>query len=712
MSQLTLSLLGSFQACRDEQPIRGFRSQKVRGLLTYLAVEGERPHTRAALAAFLWPDAPGSTAFNYLRSALANLRQLLGDRAPGAAGQPQFLLITRETLQLNPAAAIWLDTTAFAALDGERPGQQALESALALYRGPFLDGFRCDDSPAFAEWLLITREHFSHMALAVLQQLAALAIEQHRYAAAEEYCRRWLALEPWDETAHRQLMATLALSGNRGAALAHYQSCRSLLVQELGVEPAAETAALYARILSGQAAPEAGAAVGPAGVSLLAGQGQETPAPFVAREAELAQLDRLLALTLEGAGRVAFVEGDAGSGKTSLLHTFARRAAQRQPSIVIAEGHCSDCAGCGDPYLPFREIIRLLAGKQGAAPKACSAIEPWQWRQSSVAGQPALPAAGSAAPMQSDLFEQVTLFLQEMAQQQPLLLLLDDLQWADRGTISLLFHLSRQLPGSRILLVGAYRPEDVAQDQDRQRSPLMLVAHEVQRSSGDLPINLNRVDGRALIDALLDSELNRLGETFRATLYRHTEGQALFTVEILRAMKERGDLVQDAGGAWIERAPPDWQCLPPRIEAVVAERIERLPRRLRSLLEAASVQGEVFSLEALALQARLPLAQLAWWFGELLSRQHGLVRAESNADASATPGAQPLACYRFTYSLYQTYLYERLDPVRRASLHREVAEALDRLHATAADAAAVRLAWHREQERSSPVPSTDQPSTH
>jgi DNA-binding SARP family transcriptional activator/tetratricopeptide (TPR) repeat protein len=717
MSQLALSLLGSFQARLDERPITGFRSHKTRCLLTYLAVEAGRPHARAALAALLWPDTPGSTALNYLRSALANLRELLGDEAAAKTGHPPCFLVTRETLQLNPAADVRLDIAALTTLAGNPLDQGALEGALALYRGPFLEGFAGDDGPAFAEWLLITREHYSRMALAVLQQLAALAFDQHRYIIAVEYCRRWLALEPWDEAAHRQLMAALALDGNRNAALAHYAACRNLLAQELGVEPSPPTTALYWRIRSGAIAPartvdtvqlaDATPSVPLTTIPRFCAPGQEDLSHFVAREAELARLDQQLDLMLAGAGQVIFVQGDAGSGKTALLHAFGRRAARRHAGIALAEGRCSDCAGYGDFCLPFREIARLLASREEAAGPSRGGLNNWPHLvdgayAGTVAGdgEAAASPAGSAAQAQSDFFEQVTLFLQEIAQQRPLLLLLDDLQWADRGTISLLFHLGRYLSGSRILLVGAYRPEDVAQRQDRQRRPLTLVVHEMQRNSGVPPIDLNQVDGCAFVDALLDGEPNCLGEAFRATLYQHTEGHALFTVELLRAMKERGDLVQNTNGAWVAWAEPNWQSLPPRVEAVIAERIERLPRRLRSLLDAASVEGDVFSLQMLAEQTHLQPAQLAWWLGELLCRQHGLICVDARSPIATENIAalgQPPTRYRFAHSLYRAYLYGQMDAVRRACLHRDAAEALERLHAPAAEEVAVPLAWHFEQ---------------
>ncbi len=139
--------------------------------------------------------------------------------------------------------------------------------------------------------------------------------------------------------------------------------------------------------------------------------------------------------------------------------------------------------------------------------------------------------------------------LQTLARRHPLFLVLDDLQWADAGSISLLFHLGRRLAGSRILVAAAYRPDAITPQLQNERHPLELVVNELQRISGQPPIDLDACEGRQFVEALLDTESNRLGASFREQLVRHTEGNPLFTVELLRGLKEQGDLVRDADDA-------------------------------------------------------------------------------------------------------------------------------------------------------------------
>jgi predicted ATPase len=232
------------------------------------------------------------------------------------------------------------------------------------------------------------------------------------------------------------------------------------------------------------------------------------PQVFVSRNKELDRLGELLSRALEGHGQVAFVTGEAGFGKTSLTLEFARRAQQQNQDLLVAIGDCNSQTGIGDPYLPFRELLRMLTGEfadrvaSGAttqenanrlrdflriskavvgevAPDLIDLIVPGAGLATKagviIAGNrkrgpssSSLRAAGAsfadASPMaeQGRIFEQVTAVLVAMAAKRPLILVLDDLQWIDDSSASLMFHLARRIEGSRILIVGTYRPEDVA----------------------------------------------------------------------------------------------------------------------------------------------------------------------------------------------------------------------------------------------------------
>lgn len=768
MARLSVSLLGPFRVSLAGAPVSSFKCNKVRALLAYLAVERDRPRSRQVLAGLLWPDWPGRDALSNLRYALSDLRKVIGDRAPadGPDEQPPVLLVTRDTLQLNPRSDTWVDVVAFARLvatdDTDPRLLNRLERAVALYRGSFLEGFSVEDSAPFEEWALFTREQMSRQLSAALHRLAAAYEEQSEYEQMQAHAWRQLEVEPWDEVAHRQVMRALALQRQRSAALAHYETCRRLLAEELGVEPGRETMKLYEQIRDGTlstggegprskepfAPAPASWPTTPSGIlpAFLREEGAvEVDRPvFVARKRELAQLHAYLDRALSGQGRVVFVTGDVGSGKTALTEAFTRRAQDAHADLIVASGGCNAYTGVGDPYLPFRQMLGLLTGDVEARwaagvitrdharrlwntlPFAAQALvehapdlidtfvlrgsllerarlvgtgadgsrADWLIRlEDLLRRRPA--ASGVPSPERTAPFEQYTGVLQALARRAPLVLVLDDLQWADAGSIHLLFHLGRRLRGGRILVVGAYRGEEVAIGRGGERHPLETVVNELQRDFGGILVDLGQAESRDFLAELLDSEPNRLGSAFREMLYRQTRGHPLFTIELLRGLQERGDLVQDADGQWVAGPSLDWELLLARVEAVIGERIGRLDQLLRSALQVASVEGELFTAEVVArVQARGEQEMLSCLSGEL-DRRHHLVRTESIQRVDG----ETISRYRFRHILFQKYVYGSLDDVERVHLHERVGDALETLYGDHEETAAValQLALHFEK---------------
>jgi predicted ATPase/DNA-binding SARP family transcriptional activator len=263
MARLALCLLGPLHLTLDDQTVSGLAYDKVRALLAYLALEA-RPHRREALAELLWPEQQAAAARTSLRVALTSLRRALADQT----ALTPLLLISRETVQLNPASDYTLDVTTFSDLlrgtaqHAHPPATLCascaarLREAVALYHGELLQQVVVRDSVAYDEWLTLSRERLHRQALDALAQLAAYHEARGEDEQARQYAWRTLALEGWDEAAHRCLMRVLARSGQRAAALAQYERCRKVLAEELGVEPAAETTALYEQIRAGPRGPE------------------------------------------------------------------------------------------------------------------------------------------------------------------------------------------------------------------------------------------------------------------------------------------------------------------------------------------------------------------------------------------------------------------------------------------------------------------------
>jgi predicted ATPase/DNA-binding SARP family transcriptional activator len=479
---------------------------------------------------------------------------------------------------------------------------------------------------------------------------------------------------------------------------------------------------------------------------------------FVAREDELARLNSFLDLVLAGRGQAVFVIGEAGRGKTALVQELTRQAQVRQPDLIVAGGNCNAYTGLGDPYLPFREILGLLTGDvegRWAAGAMSQAQVQRLWAftpysvQALVNSGPDLidtfipgsallaratavafgPSAGSgrndtawlvqlkeltvrhaasqsrATVQQSDLFEQFAKVIQTVARWRPLLFVLDDLQWADSGSINLLFHLGRKLERSRVLIVGVYRPAEVALGrpstlsplgvtEQRERHPLEALVHEFQRQFGDILIDLGQAEGQQFVDAFLETEPNRLGLEFREALYHHTGGHALFTVEMVRGMQERGDLVRDEQGRWVEGPALNWEILPARVEGVIGERMGRLPPGLLEALKIASIEGEVFRAEVVARLQGVDERTMIRQLGGELDHQHRLVSGQGGQRLGS--GGQRLSYYRFRHILFQRYLYRNMDEAERVYLHEAVGKELERVYGEQTETVAVELARHFE----------------
>ncbi len=262
---------------------------------------------------------------------------------------------------------------------------------------------------------------------------------------------------------------------------------------------------------------------------------------------------------------------------------------------------------------------------------------------------------------QEKIFEQYTNVLKGLAKERTLILVLDDLQWADSGSITLLFHLTRQLKDSRLMIVGAYRPDEVALGRDGARHPLDPILNELKRYNGDISMDLSQSEtreGQAFVDALVDSEPNKLDHLFREELYRHTGGQPLFTVELLRNLQEHGSLVKDAAGSWMLGDQLDWKALPARVDGVISERLARLPAELYETLMVASVVGQEFAAQTVARVQGVDDRSLLRNLSRELSKRYLLIVEQ----AEIKIGQQYLSQYRFGHVLVQQYLYNEIGP--------------------------------------------------
>src|SRR5262249_11620080 len=361
----------------------------------------------------------------------------------------------------------------------------------------------------------------------------------------------------------------------------------------------------------------------------------------------------------------------AGRGKTTLVQEIARQAQAADPELLVVSGACNAHTGSGDPYLPFREALTMLCGdvetrwaggligteharrvweampltlpaliehapglvgtfvpsKSVRERAATFAERDASWFRALVALE---SAEASARVAQQPILAQYSAALSAIARERPLLLILEDLHWVDSASSDLLFHLSREAAHSRMLILGTYRPDELAVSRGETHHPLAEMLSELKRQHGDIWLDLGELaemDGRRFVEAYLDTQPTQFGPAFREALFNRTGGHALFTVELVREMRERGDVRQDDEGQWIEGPTINWNVLPARVEGAIEKRIQRLETELRSILTIASVEGETFTAEVLARVQQVQERGLVQRLSQDLDKQHRLVRA-------------------------------------------------------------------------------------
>jgi predicted ATPase/DNA-binding SARP family transcriptional activator len=737
MDRLELHLLGSPEVRLNDKSL-ALKERKALALLIYLAVTRE-PHQRETLATLFWPDLSVKRSRRNLRRIVWVLKKAISE---------ERLQVEGEMICLSQRADVWTDLIAFKALMAQRNDQQgllppatvaALEQAVSLYRGEFLSGFTLPDTPDFDEWQFFEAETMRQAMVLALDDLVLHYTQAINYEVAIGHARHHLALDPLHEPAHQTLMRLYALSGRQAAALRQFDECQRILQDELGIAPDAETQALATAIREKRLTPpDAETIAGPAEASPPTPKPPEDTAPqdasqnvtqqprpvFMGRKPQLVTLDDALTQALTGQGQLRLITGEAGAGKTALitefLHQIQRKGADLT-DLTIAIGSSDAQTGQMDPFLPFREVLLDLLGgttsDQPSAwrPSACLALLehgpdmvdsfippahlPALVAQARAAGWQGegptakQPLTGQSAADQSRIIEQYVAVLGAIAARSPLILVLEDLHWADMASLGLLFRLGRQLENNRLLILGTYRSEQAHLPGQDEENALDKMLRELQRHQGHITIDLEAVrltEGRELVDGLLDTEPNQLNESFRQALYQHTGGHPLFVVELLEDLKERAALIRNQAGDWIVGDKLDWRNLPGRVEGAIAGRIAHLSDEQRWLLTIASVSGERFLAEVVAHVAGSETRQIAQTLSQELQTQHRLVEAEGVERLES----QRLTRYRFRHNLIQVYLYEQLDQVQRIYLHEDVARALETLYGEAAKQIALPLARH------------------
>ena len=669
MAELIIYLLGSPRVERWGAPVE-VDTRKAIALLAYLAVTGQR-HTRDTLAALLWPDYDQSSARAALRRTLSALRKGLNQ---------QCLEVNWETIGFLPGLDIWLDVAEFrrlvagCSIQGSSSSEELvaclfkLEEGVKLYRDHFMAGFGLRDSPTFDDWQFFESENLRRELAETLENLVLGFSRQRSFEKAISYARRWLALDPLSEEAHRQLMQLYAWDGQRSAALRQYRECVRILDQELGVPPLEETTQLYQSILEDRT-PSPPAEIQSHLASMIlpavASQPEIKPLqqefPLIGRSQAWADL--LQAYESHASdGYIFILEGEAGIGKTRLAQEFIETIQTK--GAVLLKSRCYE-GEAGLAYTPFTSALSTALSEPELIRRLRDLPSHWLVEATRLLPDltglpgmrpletnPSLPEEGPGA--QSRFYEGLRqILLSVLAGPLPGILFFDDLQWADSASIDLLTYLVRRLRGSQIFILATWQIGALPGDHR-----LQYLAGEAQRAGIGQSLHLNRLTPTDIL-ALVSSAANPQPPhfvDFSQRLHRETEGLPFFVVEYLKTLWEGMDL--SSGEFW---------SIPHNVRDVLNTRLAAVDETGWQLLTTAAVIGRSFDFDIIReASGRSELETIAG-LETLLAR--GLIR-EQNVSAHGE------ITYDFTYDMLRALVYDETSLTRRRLLHRRIAEAL------------------------------------
>ena len=637
---MRLELLGGFRVLTDGRPAVRLPSARQQQLITFLVLHGRRaPIQRQRIAGSLWPDSSDAQALTNLRRELHHLREEWAE-LDALIDAGSRTLAWREDVGAV-VDLVSFETAADRGLAGDRA---ALQDAAGLYKGDVLPAWT-------AEWIDVDRERLRQRAKEVLVRLVSLLEQDRAFGDAIERAQQLLRLDPIDEGAWCALMRCHARRGERATALHLYQRCAALLKTEIGIQPSAATRMTYREILDLDPAAPVIPAPPRAGIF-----------PLVGRHVEWRILLDAWHAAAAGRPRLLIVRGEAGIGKTRLAEELLDWCGLKSIGAATA------CCYAGEGRLAYAPIAAWL--KSGALQSTLMTLDP-TWLSDVGRVCPEVVAARpdvTAPDGQLESWQRLRFFdalAQAFRLAAPLLLVVDDLQWADADTLEWLRYFLRSASNTRCLVVGTVRAEE-----EQDNPPLGRLLGHLEHDDLLTMIALGPLDQVATAQLAGAVAERPLDDAALVRTYRETEGHPLFIVERGRMETARQEGVSGDNPL-------------PRVQSVVAARLALLSDEARTAAEVAAAVGRDFRFDILAQASDLEEDSLVRALDELWRRHIVRVQADERWD--------------FSHERIREVAYAGIGPARRRLIHRRIAQAMELLFGARLDEVSASIAVHLDR---------------
>jgi DNA-binding SARP family transcriptional activator len=656
MGTIRIQSLGPLRLWLNEEllPDRAWPTQKSRQLFEILLINHGRLVTADKLMEYLWPALGVKQARNNLWVSISQARRVLEPDLPSRASS-MFILKQGDGYQFQPNQDCWIDIEAFyEAIDrsqnvaGTAETVEHLQNAVDLYQGDLLD------HDPYAEWTIMPRRQLREAFLNASLELASAYAYQGEFRRSVNLCRNCLNFDNSRESIYRALMLYLYCAGKQSEALQVYEQARQKLLEEIGVEPATQTKILLQQIQNQQVIGVDIEGKYPPHDDMQSALFLLSQMPLVGRTQELNQLIDLLRELKNRRSLVGLVTGESGIGKSRLLQEATERA--RQEGVATLFVSCYQI----EQNLLYEPLIDLVRQVHQAWPELIESLAPvWLFELRflipEIIGSPRQGHnlyEDATEAQQGRLFQAVLQYLSLAGGESGLVITVEDIQWADEGTLLFLHYLgSRIINECGLLLLLSYRQEDRTTDHQ-----LANFLHHLQRLQTTTTVHLDRLTKDDL-DALLNSQA-LIPDSWSNWLYDETLGNPYFIVSILQSLVEHQLAPDEAAG---QSQPPPGFSLPRSIKESIKDRLRRLETRERVILEWIAVYGRPLdfkTLKAISGQEDGALLEIV----DHLLRRNFLLEGPDGID--------------FSHHKVAEFLYDELSTIRRIVSHQKIGQTL------------------------------------